>query len=509
MQSTSTNGTIEDIVIVGGGTAGWMAAAVLVRAFGSRPSIRLIESESIGTVGVGEATIPQIRAVNRFLGVDENDFLAHTQGSFKLGIEFNDWNPAAGSYIHAFGDVGRSLASVPFHQLWLRAREAGMADNFWCYSLNAAAAAAGRFERLDAARTDPLTGINHAFHFDASLYASYLRSLSETAGARRVEGRVVDVALDGESGFIRSLRLDDGSEYAADLFIDCTGFFGLLIEKTLGAGYEDWTDWLPCDRAVAVPCAHNGPMRPYTQANARPAGWQWRIPLQHRVGNGHVFSSRFMTEDEATEVLLTTLEGDALDEPRVLRFTTGRRRAFWKKNCVALGLSSGFLEPLESTSIHLIQSGINHLLRLFPDRGFEPSLERAYNRQMGFEFEAIRDFLILHYHANGRAEAFWAERRESSVPDTLAERIAIFRDSGVVQRHADELFTEGSWLQVLLGQGIVPRRYHPMADTLPRHKLDQALMALSQAVERTVAGMPEHQAFIARNCRAPRPRDAG
>ncbi len=491
------------ILVVGGGTAGWMAAAVLARSFGRTIAIELVESEQIGTVGVGEATIPQIRLINQYLGIDENEFVRATQGSFKLGIQFNGWHDRDGSYLHAFGDVGRPLGLVPFHHIWRRGVAEGRRRDLWSYSLNTAAAMDNRFARLGPDEVQPLTGINHAFHFDASLYARYLRGLAERMGVERIEGRIDEVHLNGESGYIDRVQLDDGRELAADLFIDCSGFRGLLIEQALGAGYEDWTDHLPCDRAVAVPCAHGDVLRPYTQATAQPAGWQWRIPLQHRVGNGHVFCSRHMSEDEATGILLDHLEGEALAEPRVLRFVTGRRKRFWHRNCVSLGLASGFMEPLESTSIHLIQSGISRLLRLFPDRGFDTALIDEYNRQTREEFESIRDFLVLHYHANGRhGEPFWDERRSATVSERLKQRMVLFTHSGVISRSADELFTEGSWLQVLLGQCGVPRHVHPLAAAMPAAQVAEVLEVLDKAVRQTCERMPAHEDFIAAHCRA-------
>jgi tryptophan halogenase len=491
------------VVIVGGGTAGWMTAAVLARAFGRALEIVLIESEQIGTVGVGEATIPQIRLINRYLGLDEDDFVRATRGSFKLGIQFNGWDRSGGSYLHAFGDIGRGLGVVPFHYIWRRGMAEDHAEDLWAYSLNTVAAMDNRFARIGPGDAEPLSGIHYAFHFDASLYARYLRNHAENMGVRRIEGRIDDVVLDGESGLIDRVRLDDGGEIEGDLFVDCSGFRGLLIEQTLQAGYEDWTGHLPCDRAVAVPCAHGGPMRPYTQATAQPAGWQWRIPLQHRVGNGHVFCSRYMSDDEATQILLDNIEGEALAEPRVLRFVTGHRKRFWYRNCVALGLAAGFMEPLESTSIHLIQSGIDRLLRLFPDANFDTALVEEYNRQTREEFESIRDFLILHYHANGRhGEPFWDERRNAEIPERLARRMALFAHQGVISRSADELFTEGSWLQVLQGQCGMPSQVHPLAAALPDSRVREALEVLGQAVRQTRKRMPAHEAFITAHCKA-------
>ncbi|MBB5519710.1 tryptophan halogenase family protein [Amphiplicatus metriothermophilus] len=497
---------IRSVLIAGGGTAGWMAAAVLARAFGASLSIRLVESEEIGTVGVGEATIPQIRHINNFLGLDENAFLRETRGTFKLGIQFNNWARLGDSYIHAFGDIGLPLGLSPFHHYWLRAQAEGKRAPLWDYSLNAEAAKNNRFSRLERVGDSPLAGIKYAFHFDASLYARYLRRYAEARGVERLEGRIADAARRGENGFIEAVVLENGKRLEADFFIDCTGFRGLLIEGALEAGYEDWTRWLPCDRAVAVACRHGGAMRPYTQATAQRAGWQWRIPLQHRVGNGHVYCSAHIGDDEAAAVLLSNLEGEPLDEPRFLRFTTGMRRKMWVKNCVALGLASGFMEPLESTSIHLIQSGLGRLVSMFPDRRFNPALIAEYNRQSRFEFERIRDFLILHYHANQRTDsAFWRECAAMSVPDALAAKIELFRGAGRIYREHEELFTEVGWLQVMLGQHVRPERYHPAADGLAPQKLDGFLGDIRILIERAVEAMPRHEDFIARHCAAPAP----
>jgi len=489
---------IRSIVIVGGGTAGWMSAAALARALGRTVSITLIESEQIGTIGVGEATIPQVRLINRYLGLDEDEFIAATRGSFKLGIRFDGWTRPGHSYIHAFGEIGRARDIVPFHHYWLRARAEGIGQELWAYSLNAEAAAQQRFARVEPGQSSVASGINYAFHFDASLYARFLRRHAEAGGVRRIEGRVVDIGLDGENGQVRSVRLDNDRTVQGQLFIDCSGFRGLLIEHALQTGYEDWTHWLPCDRAVAVPSQRLDPLAPFTRAIARKAGWQWRIPLQHRTGNGHVYCSRYISDDEATATLLANLDGEASGEPRLLRFTTGHRRRFWNRNVVAIGLAAGFMEPLESTSIHLIQSGISRLLSLFPDAGFAPRLIDEYNRQTRFEFERIRDFLILHYQANGRVgEPFWEERLAMDLPDSLADRIALFQATGRILREADELFTEQSWLQLFIGQAIVPNAWHPMADGLSSSELTAFLGQQRKAVRRSAAQLPDHARFLA------------
>ncbi|NII11217.1 tryptophan halogenase family protein [Oleiagrimonas sp. C23AA] len=492
---------VRRVVIVGGGTAGWMSAALLARALGDQVRIELVESDAIASVGVGEATIPQIQHVNAFLGLNEHDMLRAVRGTYKLAIQFNGWGAAGDSYLHAFGDIGLPLGLIPFQHYWLRSRQQAHAPDLWAYSLNAQACQKDRFAPVAQISGSPLTGTRHAYHLDAGLYARYLRTHCPEGVVRRTEGRVVDVAL-REDGFIDAVLLDDGTRIEGDLFIDCSGFRGLLIEQALGAGYESWQHWLPCDRAVVVPSERSTVMRPYTQASARAAGWQWRIPLQHRTGNGHVYCSRHMSDDEAAAVLLEYVEGQALDDPRLLRFHTGMRRRFWVGNCVALGLSSGFMEPLESTGIHLIQSGISRLLAMFPDRHCDAALRDAYNRQTRFEYERIRDFLILHYRANRRDEPFWRQCTRIELPDSLRHKLDVFARSGQIFREGEELFTEVGWLQVLVGQGQLPVRYHPLADSLDAAKLDEFLSHIRTLVGRGVAQMPTHADYLARHCGA-------
>ncbi|HSM99986.1 MAG TPA: tryptophan halogenase family protein [Rudaea sp.] len=491
--------SIRQVVIVGGGTAGWLAAALLARALGPQRGIRLIESAEIGTVGVGEATIPQILHINAFLGIDEDDMLRRIHGTYKLGVQLNDWGRLGDSYIHAFGDVGLPLGLLPFHHYWLRGRKLGSASSLWAYSLSAAAAAENRFARLDKVPDSPIGGIRYAYQFDAALYAAYLRERIPDGAVRRTEGKVVAVNLRGEDGFIESLKLESGEIVAGDFFIDCSGFRGLLIEGALKTGYENWQHWLPCDRALAVPSVRTTPMRPYTQASARTAGWQWRIALQHRTGNGHVYCSRFISDDEAAAQLLANLEGDALDDPRPLRFVTGMRRLAWNRNCLALGLAAGFMEPLESTSIHLVQSGIARLLAMFPDRHCEPALVDEYNRQTRFEYERVRDFLILHYKATERDDTpFWRQCGAMEIPQALAQRIELFRRAGLIFRDGEELFAETGWLQVMLGQRIVPESYHPLADELEESKLQAFLADIRTLVSRAAGRLPAHDEFVAR-----------
>ncbi len=495
---------VQSVVIVGGGTAGWMTAAALSTLLArANLNIRLIESEEIGTVGVGEATIPHIRSFNQRLGLDEAAFMVRTQATFKLGIEFRDWARLGDSYIHPFGAYGRSIDRVGFHHHWLRLRRAGAAADIHDYSLPVEAARKSRFQRPETDPRSLLSTFSYAFQFDAGLYAAYLREHAEARGVVRREGRVADVELDPENGHLRSVVMQDGERIEGDLFIDCSGFRGLLIEGALGAGYEDWTRWLPCDRAVAVPCDTVEPSTPYTRATALEAGWSWRIPLQHRVGNGYVYSSAFLSDEAATQRVMGRLEGPARAEPRLLRFTTGRRRRQWMRNCVAIGLSSGFLEPLESTSIHLIQAAITNLVELFPDAAMDPADADEFNRIMDLEYDRIRDFLVLHYKATERDDTpFWDHCRTMAVPDSLAEKMALFKERGVVARYRDGLFLEPSWLAVYFGQRIEPRAYDPLSDRTPEPALAGALETLRTAVERQAAAMPTHEAFIKAYCDA-------
>ncbi len=498
-----TDNRQSDIVIVGGGTAGWMAAAALARFAVKGTRIRLVESDAIGTVGVGEATIPQIKLFNAALGIDEADFLRATQGTYKLGIEFVDWTRPGHRYMHAFGPVGRDLGLVPFHHYWLRAGES--AGPLGQYSLNEAAARAGHFGNAPPAAGSVIPPLAWAYHFDAGLYAAYLRKYAEARGVMRHEGRIMQVPLRADDGHIEAVVLEDGTRIDGDLFIDCSGFRGLLIEEALGAGYDDWSHWLPANRALAVPSARaGGEIAPYTRSTARTAGWQWRIPLQHRTGNGYVYASDFISDDDAAATLLANLDGKALAEPRSLRFVTGKRRKQWHRNCVAIGLASGFLEPLESTSIHLVQSSISRLLALLPGKVIRDADRDEYNRQADFEFERIRDFIILHYRANGRTgEPLWDYCRNMGIPDTLAAKIELFEASGRIFREHEELFTEVGWAQVLIGQGVQAATYHPLADAISDADLGDYLGKLRTVAARGAASLPGHADFIAGFCRAP------
>lgn len=495
------------IVIVGGGTSGWMTAAALARFLDlSRWSVTLIESDEIGTIGVGEATIPMIRNFNQALGIDEAEFMAATQGSYKLGINFEGWGGFDQDYIHAFGLVGRGLGLLPFQHYWLRGRAEGLAGPLGDYVLNAVAAHAGRFAHVARAPDSPLPPLPYAYHLDATLYARYLRGYAEKGGVVRREGRIVEVLRHGDSGDVATLRLADGGELAGDLFVDCSGFRSLLLGEVLGVGYEDWGQWLACDRAVAVPTARTDPLVPYTRSIAQHAGWRWRIPLQHRTGNGHVFCSDLMSEDEATRLLLDQVDGEVLAEPWVIRFRSGRRARFWDRNVVAIGLASGFIEPLESTAIHLVQTAISRLLDFLPNGPVAAADRDGFNRLALFEIEKIRDFVILHYAANGRnGEPFWDHKRTMELPRPLAERIAMFRASGRIVREHDELFDVPGWVQVMIGQGIDPQGWHPLADQLSIERLAGFLDTVKDAFARDAARMPCHAEFIARYCSAGAP----
>jgi tryptophan 7-halogenase len=503
----SSGQNIRRVVIVGGGTAGWMSAAALSKLLDRKIEIRLIESDEIGIVGVGEATIPQIRLFNATLGLDENEFVRQTQATFKLGIEFAGWLREGSAYLHAFGPVGgRDLGLVPFYQYWLKLHLAGEASGLGDYVFNAIAARGNRFMRSADIQNSPLSNIAYAFHFDAGLYARFLRTYGEARGVMRCEGKVVDTLLNAESGFIEAVQLQSGERIEGDLFIDCSGFRGLLIEQTLQTGFEDWSHWLPCNRALAVPCASAPVLTPYTRATARSAGWQWRIPLQHRIGNGYVYCSDYISDDEAAASLLGQLDGAALAEPRPLRFVTGMRKQFWNRNCVAIGLASGFMEPLESTSIHFIQSSIAKLVALFPTRNFDAADIAEYNRQVQFEFERSRDFLILHYQANQRiGQPFWDRCRTMAIPQSLQHKLDLFRSHARIFREHEELFTESSWLQVLVGQGVLPRGYHPMVDLLADNETREFVANVRRVLERSAEAMPDHAAFIARTCKADPP----
>ncbi|MBB5712435.1 tryptophan halogenase family protein [Sphingomonas xinjiangensis] len=489
---------MQRIVILGGGTAGWMAAAGLARTLGTEGrSITVVESEEIGTIGVGEATIPLIETFHQILGISALDVLRNCEATFKLGIEFVDWGRRGERYLHPFGPIGADLNGVGFLQHWLRHRAEGGAGAYIDYNLESRAAMAGRFG-MTPLRQPGEQQLHFAFHFDAALYAAMLRRYSERLGVTRVEGMVQEVRRDGETGEVTALVLRDGPEIAGDFFLDCSGFRGLLIEQTLGAGYDDWSEWLPCNRAVAVQSGRLSQLSPFTRSTALDAGWQWRIPLQHRTGNGHVFCDAFLSEDEASATLLARLDGPATIEPRMLRFVTGRRRKSWDRNVVALGLAGGFVEPLESTSIYMVQSALAKLMAMFP-RGerAHPATVARFNAMMATEWERVRDFIIAHYKVTERDDTpFWAHCRNMAVPDSLAERLTLFAEESLFIEQPHDLFKEPSWASVLIGQGMMPKRHHPVADAAPLEALDTQLGRMRKAVAARLAGLPDHAAYI-------------
>ncbi|GAC1421481.1 MAG: tryptophan 7-halogenase [Novosphingobium sp.] len=498
----SGQNALRSVAVIGGGSAGWMAAAALANAAPAL-AITVVESEAIGTVGVGEATIPPVRLFNAQLGISEADFVRATKATFKLGIEFVGWGAPDSRYFHPFGTHGADFDRVPLHQWWLREHLAGATDPIDDWSMCWALARENRFAPPHDNPRDVRSTYDYAYHFDAGLYARFLRDYAEARGVVRIEGKVIEVGRAHDSGNITHVALENGQHIEADFFVDCSGFGGLLIEQTLGAGYEDWTHWLPCDRAVAVPCANVGPLTPYTRSTARTAGWQWRIPLQHRMGNGHVFCSGFVSEDEATATLMANLEGEARADPRVLGFTTGRRRKSWSHNCVAIGLAAGFMEPLESTSLHLIQTGINRLLLLLPDRNHDPLLAEEYNRATRVEYERIRDFLILHYVAQTRPEPFWRQCAAMPIPDELAYKRRHWLASGRMVSPEEELFRNPSWLAVYLGQGWNPRDYDRLIDARPQVEAARQLAGLRTLMAEAARTFPAHEDFIATNCATP------
>lgn len=482
------------VVIAGGGTAGWMAAAAFTRLLGNQIDVTLVESSDIGTVGVGEATIPTLVFFHKLLKINEQEFMAATNATFKLGINFENWKDLDHAYLHAFGVTGKDCWAAGFQHFWLRGLKEGLATDFGDYCLERQAAQACKFAHL------PKNGLNYAFHMDATKYALFLRSIAEKEGLKRIDAKIAKVIVREDNGFIESLELDNGQVLGGDIFIDCTGFKGLLIEKALHTGYEDWSHWLPCDSAVAMQTESVSSPVPYTRSIAREAGWQWRIPLQNRVGNGLVFCSNYITDDDAISTLRANLEGKPLTQPRIIRFKTGKRRKQWNKNCLALGLASGFLEPLESTSIHLIQQGIVRFLRMFPVDGIVEEDITEFNRQADFDIAHIRDFIILHYHVTNRTDtAFWRHCRQMDIPDSLLHRIELFKKTARVFRQGSELFDD-SWQQVMIGQGLMPDSYHPIVDTMSRQELETLLLSIRQGITRTVDKLPPHKDYITRYC---------
>jgi tryptophan halogenase len=502
--------SIRRIVIVGGGTAGWMAAAPLAQRLrgGACPptEIVVIESPEIGTIGVGEATLPTIRYYNKSLGLDGADFIKKTQATFKLGIEFKDWGQLGQRFFHGFGDFGPAIDNRSPYMHWLRLRRAGDLPSYEEWSTATVMARSNRFFPPQGETPSAANAYSYAFHFDAGLYAAYLRDHATQHGAMHVEGLIVDVELRPEDGFVRAVKLKDGRRIEGDLFIDCSGFRGLLIEGAMKAGYEDWSAMLPCNSALAVPSARTGKLTPYTTSTAKAAGWQWRIPLQHRTGNGHVYCNHFTSDEEAARVLLEGLDGEALGTPRPLRFTTGRRRRSWVRNVVALGLASGFLEPLESTSIQLIMDGVARLIQYFPDQDFHPQLADEFNRKMLAQYASIRDFIILHYKLTRRSDSeFWRYCAAMPIPESLQHQIELFRSSGRVAIHDPEGFAEPSWVSILFGLGLMPQTYDPFIDRIDEAQLRAHFARVRTAIAQTVQGMPDHGDYIARHVRAEPP----
>ncbi|WP_298632533.1 tryptophan halogenase family protein [uncultured Umboniibacter sp.] len=499
------NNSIERVVIVGGGSAGWMTAAALAKVLDTKQTtVTLIESGEIGTVSVGEATIPQIQLFNQILGIDEDEFVRETCATFKLGIEFQNWRNTNHRYMHPFGVHGTVMDAIPFHHFWLKMQGNTSVPPLDEYSLATVAARQGKFMRPQRnAGNSPLSQINYAFHFDATLYAKYLRKLAERGGVRRIDAKVDEVLLRADNGHIDAVRLDSGELIDGDLFIDCTGFKGLLIEGALKTGFEDWSEWLPCDRAVAMPCTTNEEPKPYTVSEAQSAGWTWRIPLQHRIGNGYVYPSKFVSDDEAVGLLRSKLTGDALAEPNFLRWITGTRKKIWNKNCVAIGLSAGFIEPLESTGLHMIQATIAKLLGFFPSKEFSDVDRDTFNRQLKLDNERIRDFIILHYKVTDRDDSeFWRYCKGMKVPSFLEEKMALYQSNGRVYRQDQELFNETSWLAVMQGQGLASRGYHPLVNTHTDEEVLRRLSHIKRVIDDSVSVMPSQQRFIDDHCKA-------
>ncbi|MGA1693762.1 MAG: tryptophan halogenase family protein [Burkholderiaceae bacterium] len=493
--------TVNRVVIAGGGTAGWMTAALMSKLLGRGLSITLVESEELGTVGVGEATIPALHTFHNLLGINEAEFMAETNATFKLGINFEGWKNIGEDYFHSFGSTGNDHWSAGFQHFWLKGMQSGVAATYTDYNPETVAAFSNRFAHVQN------NGLNYAYHLDAGRYAAFLRKMSESYGVKRIEGKIAQVLKHGEGadpkivGNISALQMEDGGRIEGDLFIDCTGFRSLLLGQALGVGYEDWSYWLPCDRAVAVQTESVREPWPYTRSIAHPFGWQWRIPLQHRVGNGMVYSSRELSDADAPDMLRNNVEGELITKPRLIKFLPGQRDKVWERNCIAIGLSSGFVEPLESTSIHLIQRAAIRLMQLFPSAGIQQAEIDEFNLQSKRELEHIRDFIVLHYHVNERTDSdLWKHVREMSILPSLRHRIELFKESARVFRTSDELFAENSWIQVMMGQGILPSRYHPVADLMGPEELQHFLADIQARVKRLVSALPAHGSYVQQLC---------
>jgi len=496
--------TVKNVVIVGGGTAGWMTASLLVKTLGKSLNIILVESDKISTVGVGEATIPPIVNFNHAIGINEKEFINATQGTIKLGIEFNGWGQQNDSYMHAFGNIGKKFPFCDFHHFWQKAQQLKHGknsidgSNFWHYSLNYQAAKQNKFALFNNIPNTNLPGIAYAYHFDASLYAKFLRKHAEDLGVVRIEGTITEVNQHHTSGFVQSLKLNNDELINGDLFIDCTGLAALLIEKTLNTGFEDYSHWLPCNRAITIPCEKADTIEPYTRSTAHKAGWQWRIPLQHRTGNGLVYSSKHLSDEEAKTLLLDNLKGRPLGEPKFISFRTGRRRKSWNKNVVAIGLSNSFFEPLESTSIHLIQTAAIRLVKLFPHKSINIEEVDEFNHQSKLECENIRDFIILHYKLNKRDDSeFWRACQRMDVPESLTNKLQLFKKTGKVFCNTDDLFTEVAWQQVMIGQGNIPEDHHPLVNSLSEQQIEELMDNLQILIDRTIDKLPSHNEFLA------------
>jgi len=489
------NNAVKKVVVLGGGTSGWMSAAFLKKMFTEQVDVELVESDAIGTIGVGEATIPPIRLFNNVLGINEAEFIKETKATIKLAIKFENWKNVGESYFHTFGSAGKSNPFCHFHHYYYRAKQLGLDKSIWDYDLNYLCAEQGKFAQIQA--KDPILDMPFAYHFDAGLYAKFLRKFSENMGVKRTEGMVEQIVQNNDSGFIEKLILQSGQVIEGDLFIDCSGFKGMLIQETLATGFEDWSHWLHSDSAIAVPSERLEHTLPYTRSIAHAGGWQWRIPLQHRNGNGIVFSHRHYTPEQAENVLMSNLDSKPLADPKLIRFTTGRRRKQWNKNVIAVGLSSGFLEPLESTSIHLIQSAVVRLAHLFPHNGINEHDIAEYNKQSEIEYQQIRDFIILHYVVNERTDSlYWKEMREMDIPDSLRHKIELFKSTGRIFREQNDLFLESSWLQVMAGQGLEPKDYNALADQLSEHQLMDMLNRIEQIKREPVSQLPSHDEFL-------------